>query len=131
LIFVVALAVATAAACDDDTTSPPEAGTVVVSLVTPNQDDGAIMVSVSGMVLTDPAAVSTLHEFYLNQASADSLVAVLAGDEISAGPLLTVGIADIRLVDELSVVILQVAAQDNSLRESLSGYDLTVALEEE
>jgi hypothetical protein len=128
----VALALAVGVACGDDESVGPEElppevtpGTMIMSLVTPNADDGAIMFTVSGGVIDTPALLDIDHVLYLMEDSS-SISVIIAGD-IAAGELLEFDVPDIEVT--YTATITQVADRANDLRESLADYDLTVDLE--
>lgn len=111
---------------DDDGVTGPVAGSLVVSLTTPNADDGAIMLTVTGGTIESPAATSASHAFFYRQVSSTSVSAILVGD-ISAGPLMTIDVPDVNAVASYSATVIEVADQANDLRASLTGYELTTS----
>jgi hypothetical protein len=127
MVTAVALALAVGVACDDDAAFGPEnpAGTMVVSLTTPNADDGAIMFTVSGGEMYSPTLSNTEYVLYMLEGT-NTLTAVVVGD-IEAGALLEFGVPALNVT--YTATVTQVADRLNDLRDPLTGYDLTVDLE--
>jgi hypothetical protein len=120
----VALALVVGVACGDDEGVGPGVtpGTMIVSLTTPNADDGAIMFTVSGGAIDAPTLLDIDHVLYLMEGT-NSITAIVAGD-IVAGGLLEFDVPDIEVT--YTATITQVADRLNDLRDPLTGYDLTV-----
>ncbi|MFW6202030.1 MAG: hypothetical protein ACOC8B_05600 [Gemmatimonadota bacterium] len=118
-------------ACGDDADPPtepdpdPTPGHLSVSLTTPNDDDGAILLRVDGGPMTSPAAASSDHAFFFRETSATSVVVLLAG-EIETGALLEFEVEDVDDAAAYSAEILEVADRENALRDDLADYALTV-----
>jgi hypothetical protein len=109
------------------TCSGPVAGDLTVSLVTPNADDGAIVVRVTASQskeITSAAVACTGCRIFAEQPSSTELRAVLTG-ELVAGPLVRVSVSDTKTPDAYSVQIVQVANRSYQLR-SPSGYSLSI-----
>lgn len=125
----VALVVSAACGGDDDRT-PMEVvavpGTLVLSLTTPNSDDGAVMFSISGEGITGLTRESPSHVVYFRSAGTVSGNAVVAGD-ITAGALARFNVPDVAAVSSYSATITEVAARDNTLRGSVTGYSLSIS----
>jgi hypothetical protein len=119
-----------AAACgsddDDGPTGPtgPTAGTLTVTLDTPNADDGAILFGVTGPDMTQIAASDPALYFRYAQDGSE-VTAVLVGD-LADGALITFRVPDIDAAASYVATIDQVADQGNELRDPLAGYTLTV-----
>ena len=125
--------VAVALACTDDaaTLGPepaalPVPGALIVSLTTPNDDDGAILFSVSGGGITSPTAVASSHFLFFRATGTSSINAVVVGN-VTAGPLLSFEVPDVNQASSYVPTITEVAGRDNALRPSLSGYSLSVS----
>lgn len=124
----VALVMATGVACDDDATAPGAvAGTFVVTLTTPNTDDGAIMFTISGGAISAPALSDATLHMYTSEGT-NSLTVVIIGD-IEAGDLLVFDVPDIAALDDYSADIDEVADRANDLVSPLTGYSLLIAEE--
>ncbi len=116
------------AACgDDDPAGPvdpgPTAGTLTVTLSTPNADDGAILLVVTGPDMTQVATANPALYFRHSEAPGQ-LRAVFVGD-IGDGDLLSFRVPDVDAVASYVPTIVELADRDNELRDS-AGYQLTV-----
>jgi uncharacterized protein (DUF2141 family) len=109
------------------TCSGPTAGDLTVSLVTPNSDDGAIVVRVTASQskeITSAAVACTGCRIFAEQPSATELRAVVTGD-LTAGPLVRIAVSDAGAPTAYTVRIVQVASRSYQLR-SPSGYSLSI-----
>jgi hypothetical protein len=109
------------------TCSGPVAGDLTVSLVTPNADDGAIVVRVTASQskeITGAAVACTGCRIFTEQPSSTELRAVVTGDLV-AGPLVHVSVSDTKAPAAYSVQIVQVANRSYQLRSS-SGYSFSI-----
>jgi hypothetical protein len=122
LAWIAALALA-AGSCS----SGPVAGDLTMSLSTPNSDDGAIVVRVTGSTskeITRAAAACSGCRIFLEQPSATELRAVVTGSLV-AGPLLTLSVSDTKSPGAYTTQVQQVASRTFQVR-STSGYSLTI-----
>jgi hypothetical protein len=126
--MAVALALAVGLACGDDGPTEPVPGTLVVSLTTPNSDDGAILFTISGGGVDDPAAVATSHRMFFRTTGTSTTTAVVVGN-ITSGPLLRFEVLDVGEASSFTGTITEVADRNNELRASLSGYSLAISRE--
>ena len=127
-IAAATVALAVAMACGDDGgPTGPVSGTLVVSLTTPNADDGAILFTISGAGISAPTAL-TSNLFFSRVASTSSLAAVVAGN-IAAGQMLRFSVPDVGQASAYTANITEVADRNNALRASLSGYVLSISRE--
>lgn len=109
------------------TCSGPTAGDLTVSLVTPNSDDGAIVVQVTAsqpQEITGAAAACTGCKIFSEQVSATELRAVVTGNLV-AGPLARISVSDTGSPKSYTVQVVQVASRSYQLR-STSGYSLSI-----
>ena len=104
---------------------PPPPGSAVVSLTTPNTNDGAVLVTLTGPGLTTLQASDTSNLFYSRLASDSEARLILVGN-LSSGPILNFKIATGKTISAYTAIVQQVAMRNDSLRASLSGYKLTV-----
>jgi len=107
--------------------SGPVAGELTVSLVTPNSDDGAILVRViasAPMEVTNAVVACGNCRLFKEQPSPTELRAVVTGDLV-AGPLLRVSVTDTKTPSSYTVQIQQVASRTFQVRAT-TGYSLTV-----
>jgi hypothetical protein len=107
--------------------SGPVAGDLTVSLVTPNSDDGAILVQVTASEskeVTGATVACSGCKIFQEQPSATELLAVVTGDLV-AGPLVQVSVTDTKSPSSYAVRIRQAASRTYQVR-STSGYSLTI-----
>lgn len=108
-----------------DPVGPTPSGPLVVSLVTPSADDGAIVFTVEGGAIEGAAVATAEHAFFFRETGAASIRVALVGD-LEEGELLEIEIPDGSDVSGYEATIVEVADRANELRADLSGYDLTV-----
>lgn len=125
-ILLMALA-AVAVGCGDKATSPiPTPGSAIVSLATPNSDDGAVVVTLTGPGFSTFATASSGYLIYSRLAGGQEARVILIGD-VTAGPLFTFKIAAGSDVSAYAATVQQVANRSDALRASTSSYNLTIA----
>ena len=137
-LAVLAVAIAgSAIGCGDKPTSPPPTppgpppppppppGSAVVSLATPNSDDGAVVVTLHGPGLATFTSASSAYIFYSRLASAQDAHLIVVGN-LSAGPLFTFTPAAGASLADYTASIEQVANRTDALRTSTSNYALTI-----
>jgi len=115
-----------APACSDST-APPEPGEIVVRLVSPNTGDAAAVVTLtapSGTTLGEFRAGADDHAMFHRTTGTTTRIAVF-------GPLTTGAVArfivpDVRDIGQYVVQLVEVADENNVLRESLTGYSVSV-----
>ncbi len=103
----------------------PEVGELSVNLVSPNSDDGAVVLSVtsvSSKELLGIAAACNGCRVFSEQVSANEIRAVVTGP-LSAGPLVRVTVSDVGDKSAYSARLHQVANRSFELRP-LAGYSL-------
>ncbi len=127
----VALAVSVACGDGDGVTdvpvpAVPVPGTLVLSLTSPNSDDGAILLSISGGGITAPTVASTSHVLFSRLTGTTSINAVVVGN-ITAGPLLRFDVPDVGGASAYTGTITEVADRANALRTTLTGYSLEIS----
>jgi len=132
LAAVTALGIA--AACSDKGTGPvppgpppasPPLSAVVVALATPNSNDGAAIVTLTG---PDVGTIQPADSHYVvfSRASGQDLHVIVVGN-LSAGPLFTAKISGTHTLSAYSGSIQQVATRGDSILGSLSGYRVSVS----
>ena len=125
-IAPVAAALVLALACGGDDSTGPAAGTLVVSLTTPNSDDGGILFSVTGGEINTPTELTSSYVVFSRATGLTSINGVVVGD-ITAGSLATFEVPDIDQASSYTATIIEVATRDNALRESLDDYSLSIS----
>jgi hypothetical protein len=107
--------------------SGPVAGELTISLVTPNSDDGAILVRVTASESKEVTSITVVCSgctIFKEQPSATEVRAVVTGN-LAAGPLVRIGVSDTKSPDAYSAQVQQVASRTYQVRAT-SGYALTV-----
>lgn len=119
------LAAMVTAACGGSDSGPgPVAGTLQVSLTSPNTDDGAVMLQVTGDIdsVTTPAGL-TLYEA---TPSATVVRAIVTGSIASGGSVLTLHVPDVGKASSYTTQLLQVSARGTYVQRPVGGYTLQV-----
>ena len=124
-LFAAAIAFALTAGCSDSQ-EPPKPGVATVSLVTPNADDGAISLTITGPGISDVQPASSTYLAYSRGVSSSEARVIVLGD-LSPGVLATVEVADVNHLDQYSAQVLEVASRADAARASTSGYRITLA----
>jgi hypothetical protein len=134
-VLVALTVIAAGIGCGDKATAPnppppppppPPPGSAVVSLATPNADDGAVIVTLQGPGLSTIQSSATAYVLYARVASAQEARVILVGD-LAAGPLFTFKLGAGQAVSAYTASVQQVATRGDALRTSTTGYQLTVA----
>lgn len=126
-----AAALALAAGCADrkpggGVTDPPVPGVLVATLVTPHEDDRALVVELRGPGIAEvqaaPGSGHTLHS-----RSADGAVRAAVFGRLQAGALLRFRVPDVGAASRYSARVLEASGADNTLRVDAGAYRLDVA----
>lgn len=112
------------ASCSDSP-GPDDSGPLTVSLTTPNADDGALLVVVTGPELTDIQPTSSAYQVFSRRAGATETRVIVVGD-IVAGPVFTASVPTGSVASEFAASMSEVASRTDALRPSTAGYSLTV-----
>lgn len=104
---------------------PPPPGSAVVSLTTPNSDDGAVVVSLKGPGLTTMQSSASTNLFY-SRAASDSEARVILVANLTGGPLFTFKVAGGKQLSAYSATVQQVATRADSLRAGTTAYSLSI-----
>ncbi|UCF19032.1 MAG: hypothetical protein JSU87_14035 [Gemmatimonadota bacterium] len=129
LVAAAVMALAITLACgDEDGPTAAVPGTLVLTLTTPNADDGAILFSISGGGIDIPTSVVASNLLFHRLTGTASMNAVVVGD-IAAGALVSFEVPDVGAAPSYSATITEVADRNNALRTSLAGYSLSVSRE--
>jgi hypothetical protein len=126
-LVAIAAALTLAIACGDDGPGGPTgpiSGTLALNLTTPNADDAALVLRLTGPGITQVSASDPSTYLYSSQDGA-TLTAVIVGD-LQNGSVLRFRVPDVNAVSSHSGTVLEVADEANALRGSLAGYGLSV-----
>jgi hypothetical protein len=107
------------AGCSNNT--GPTAAALTVSLSSPNGDDGAVLLTVSGGPVDSVEAVG--YRVYTAQVSAETLRVIITGS-ISSGPVARIHVPDSRQVSRYSAEIGQVATRVTYAQRDPAPYDV-------
>lgn len=100
-------------------------GTLTARLVTPNTDDGAILVEITGpstaAEVTTPVQGAVVH----SRANGNTVRAAVFGS-LAAGPLVQFSVPDVNAASQYSAKVTEASDRTNALRASLTGYQITI-----
>ena len=113
-------------ACGGGSTGP-KAGTATVSLVTPNSDDGAVQLTLTGPGLANVQSATSAYHVYSRVVSAGELRVIVVGD-LTAGVVLTVSVDDVNKVGQYGGTVVDAASRTDVSRTALAGYGVTFAV---
>ena len=118
------------ASCGGDPTptepSGPVPGVLNVALITPNADDGALLLTISGGPVVSVEAASPGYQVYSFTPDTTNIRLLVSGD-IATGALLRIHVADTRRAASYHATIAQAASRTTFAQRALSGYSFTVA----
>jgi hypothetical protein len=99
-------------------------GWVALVLATPNANDGALLISVSGGAVL---GVTESNYDILSSASGPSGVKLLVRGHIVAGPIATIELPDRKRLPHYRVTVEQAAARSTYQQQNTSAYGVTVS----
>jgi hypothetical protein len=112
--------------CGGGDSSGPTAGSLTVSLVTPNSDDGAVLLTLTGPNLANAQSASSSYRLYWRLVSPGEVRAILVGN-LTAGAVLTVDVDDLSKIGQYSGTVVEAASRSDVVRASMAGYGVTFA----
>lgn len=112
--------------CGNEATAPAMPGAAITSLTTPNADDGAILVTVTGPGLANVQPAGSGYLVFWRLVSPQEVRALVVGD-LGSGPLFTVDVPDLRRVGEYSGTVVEAASRADAVRVGVSGYAVKLA----
>jgi hypothetical protein len=128
-LVLAALAIQVAGCSDDKptVTQPPAPvpGVLTLSLATPNADDRAVMISVSGPGPIGETTASGEGYVLHSRVNSTGFRAAVFGNLVS-GALLRFAVPDLNKTGSYQAAILEVSDAGNSLRSSTTGYSITI-----
>ena len=122
---VIALAALAALPACGSEIGPATSGTATVSFVTPNSDDGAVLVSLIGPGVRDAQPASFAYKAYWRVVSANELRLLVVGN-LADGVVATVTVDDINKLGQYHATVLEVASRADVVRASTAGYSFTL-----
>ncbi len=111
------LALAPLAGCSNNT--GPAAATLNVNLSTPNTDDGAVLLTISGGPVDSVESVG--HTLYSARQGPETLRLIITGD-LGSGTVARIHVPDSRQVSRYSARITQVAARVTYAQRDAGSY---------
>lgn len=106
----------------------PKTGTATVSLITPNTDDGAVLITLTGPGLANLQSGNSVYHVYSRVVSSGEVRALVVGD-LTAGPLVTVTVDDVGKIAQYLGTVTDASARSDDTRPSLAGYGVTFAVQ--
>jgi hypothetical protein len=101
-------------------------GTLTARLVTPNSDDGAIIVDITGPApAAEPTALTPGASLYARSNGNTARVAVFGA--LGSGALVRFSVPDVNAASQYSAQVAEVSDRSNALRPSVTGYQVTIA----
>lgn len=117
---------AAAPGCGGDKSTGPKAGTATVSLATPNADDGAVLLTLTGPGLANVQSASSSYKVYWRVVSPSEVRAIVVGN-LASGAVLTASVDDVGKIGQYAGTVVEAASQSDGIRTSTSGYGVTFA----
>ena len=115
------------ASSSDQPSSNDKPGTATVSLMSNNQDDGAISLTIHGPGLSSATALDSRLTVFSRLASPTELKVIVLGDSVGPGALFTLPVGASNRPEAYTVSIDQVAMPSDSLRPDVSRYQAPLA----
>ena len=104
----------------------PVPGTLTARVVTPNADDGAILVEISGPAplaeLATPVQGAVVHS---RTNGSTTRVAVFGA--LASGALVRFSVPDVNAAPQYSAQVMEVSDRTNALRTSVTDYQISIA----
>lgn len=113
------------AACSDDSGGVDNSGSITFDLSTPNGDDGAVLLVITGPALSDVRPASAGYQLFWREVSATETRIIVVGDLV-AGRLLTAH-APPGAASEFTASVAEIATRTDMLRPSTAGYTVTAS----
>ena len=104
----------------------PVPGTLTVRLVTPNADDGAILLELTGPAPAAEITAAGQGALVHTRANGNTARVAVFGS-LGAGALVRFTVPDVNAVQQYSAQVIEASDQGSALRASLTGYQLTIA----
>jgi hypothetical protein len=106
--------------------SPPTPGTVTVSFQSPNTDDGAVLLTLTGPGIQGVQPASSNYKAYWRVVSATEARLLVVGN-ITNGVVATLTIDDLSKVKEYAGTLIEVASRSDAVRASVAGYSISIS----
>ncbi|MFQ5549856.1 MAG: hypothetical protein ACE5FJ_01305 [Gemmatimonadales bacterium] len=109
----------TLAGCGEDTP-----GTIVVSLESPNADDGAVLFRIIGPGIASAIGASTAFDVHVRLVSTTEAMVFLVGN-VSDGPVLTLEVPNVGEANAYTGTVLDAANRADASQGSTASYAVT------
>jgi hypothetical protein len=110
------------AGCSHDNVGPT-AGTLNVTLASPNTDDGAVLVTIAGGPVDSLTAPG--QQIYTSRIDANTLRVILIG-RLQAGTVARMYLPDVRLASNYSATVNQAAARTSYAQRNPAAYSVNL-----
>jgi hypothetical protein len=125
-IHATVAAVSVGAACANDSTgNAAQAGTLRLRLTSPHDDDGAMVFEVAGPPIDSATAGNTSLQLFTQRVDGTTMVGAVVG-ALGNGVVVTLHVPDVTAVAGYRARVIEVANKKDALRDSLTGYALSV-----
>jgi hypothetical protein len=117
---VTLVVLAAGVACGGGESTGPKAGTATVSLVTPNADDGVVLLTLTGSGLANVQSASSSYKVYWRVVSPSEVRAIVVGN-LASGAVLTASMDDVGKIGQYAGTVAEAASRNDVVRGSVSG----------
>lgn len=108
-------------------TAPPAVpGTLTARLVTPNADDGAILLEISGPAPIADVTAAVQGAVVHSRANANTTRLAVFGP-LASGALVRFSVPDVNAAQQYSAQVTEVSDRASALRTSVTGYGISIA----
>jgi hypothetical protein len=101
-------------------------GTLTARLVTPNTDDGAILVEIAGPTPVADVATPVPGAVVHSRGSGNTARVAVFGS-LAAGALVRFSVPDVNAASQYTATVTEASDRANALRASVTGYQITIA----
>jgi hypothetical protein len=101
-------------------------GTLTVRLVTPNADDGAILLEITGPAPAAEIAAAVQGAVVHARSNGNTTRAAVFGS-LANGALIRFSVPDVNAAPQFTAQVTEASDRTSALRTSLTGYQLTIA----
>jgi hypothetical protein len=101
-------------------------GTLTARLVTPNGDDGAIVIEISGPAPVADVTVAVQGAVVHSRANGNMTRLAVFGS-LASGALARFSVPDVNAAQQYSAQVTEVSDRANALRTSVTGYQVSIA----
>jgi hypothetical protein len=124
-----AIALVVLSSCSDagiPVAADPLPGSLEVAIANPPVAAGAVLVTVRGPGLGEPVSLSPAYQVFVQSMEDGAYTVAVVGERVT-DRLFRIPVPDITALQAYSVTLVEVAGEDNQLRDDVSSYRLSVA----